>query len=310
MRISWRDFIKQYFSKPSKFHSIGIELGDTELHLNVIQKNAGSFQWVKQHSMPMQDWGKHLNVYVERNKLARTPCHIVLGLNKYQLFQIDKPDVEEQEVAQALKWQVKEQLTSSDEHIFDYYDHPGVIGGKEKVNVVAISRSQVISIIKGITQAALKLSTISIEELATSELLPKSDDAILTLFQEKGGQINLNIVKQGKLFFSRRLKGYENLASFSLAEFQMGMGDTLSVEIQRSMDYFESQLRQAPVRSIVVHLNSPIQEQLADLIKELTFMPVSVMDLPLTPPENLQNISLASLGAALADVELKNEAAQ
>ena len=215
-----------------------------------------------------------------------------------------------QEVAQAIQWQVKEQLASTDEHVFDYYDHPAAIGGKEKVNVVAISRPQVTSIIKGISQADLKLSTITIEELATSELLAASDDAVLSLFQEKGGQINLNILKQGKLFFSRRLKGYENLASFSLEEFQMGMGDTLSVEIQRSMDYFESQLRQAPVRHIVVHLNTPIQAQLAELIKELTFMPVSIMDLPLTPNEPSPTVSLASLGAALTDIEINSEAGQ
>ncbi|MDO6839518.1 MSHA biogenesis protein MshI [Paraglaciecola chathamensis] len=310
MRISWREFIKQYFSKPSKFHSIGIEMGDAELHLNVIQKKSGSYQWVKQHSLPMQDWVKHLQEYVTQNNLARTPCHVALGLNKYQLFQIDRPEVEEQEVAQAIQWQVKEQLTSTDEHVFDYYDHPAAIGGKEKVNVVAISRPQVTSIIKGISQADLKLSTITIEELATSELLAASDDAVLSLFQEKGGQINLNILKQGKLFFSRRLKGYENLASFSLEEFQMGMGDTLSVEIQRSMDYFESQLRQAPVRHIVVHLNTPIQAQLAELIKELTFMPVSIMDLPLTPNESSPTVSLASLGAALTDIEINSEAGQ
>ena len=308
MRISWREFIKQYFSKPSKFYSVGIELGDAELHLNVIQKKSGKFQWIKQHSLPMQDWVNHLKVYVEQNKLARTPCYVVLGLNKYQLFQIDKPEVEDVEVAKALKWQVKEQLTGTGEHVFDYYDHPGSIGGKEKVNVVAISSPHVVDIIKGIIQAELKLTSISIEELATSELLPIHDDAILTLFQEKGGQINLNIVKQGKLFFSRRLKGYENLASFSLDEFKMGMGDTLSVEIQRSMDYFESQLRQAPVRSIVVYLNSPIQQQLAEIIKELTFMPVEVLTLPLNAPEANQPISLASLGAALSAIELGNEA--
>jgi MSHA biogenesis protein MshI len=90
----------------------------------------------------------------------------------------------------------------------------------------------------------------------------------------------------------------------------MGMGDTLSVEIQRSMDYFESQLRQAPVRQIVVHLNTPIQEQLADVIRELTFMPVSVMNLPLNPPENEKISSLASLGVALSDAVLDVEVTQ
>ena len=90
----------------------------------------------------------------------------------------------------------------------------------------------------------------------------------------------------------------------------MGMGDTLSVEIQRSMDYFESQLRQAPVRKIVVHLNSTIQQELANIIQELTFMPVTVMALPLASPQPDKTVSLASLGAALSNVRLDTEAAQ
>ena len=97
-------------------------MGDAELHLNVIQKKSGSYQWVKQHSLPMQDWVKHLQEYVTQNNLARTPCHVALGLNKYQLFQIDRPEVEEQEVAQAIQAveaeeqsQVVEEATETEE---------------------------------------------------------------------------------------------------------------------------------------------------------------------------------------------------
>ena len=81
----------------------------------------------------------------------------------------------------------------------------------------------------------------------------------------------------------------------------MGMVDNLSLEIQRSMDYFESQLRQAPIKSIYLIIDTLHQDELASMIKEIIFISVDKFvpkiereqGLPLTPA------CLASLGAAI-----------
>ena len=77
--------------------------------------------------------------------------------------------------------------------------------------------------------------------------------------------------------------------------------DNLSLEIQRSMDYFESQLRQAPVKKIYVSLNTIHQAALAEMIKQVIFISVEDFtpnvlkstDISITPS------SFASLGAAI-----------
>ncbi len=61
----------------------------------------------------------------------------------------------------------------------------------------------------------------------------------------------MNIVKRKQLFFSRRLRGYENLANFSPEELKIGIVDNVSLEIQGSIDYFESQFRQAPIKKFI-----------------------------------------------------------
>ena len=130
------------------------------------------------------------------------------------MLQLDRPAVKDDELNQALQWAVKEQLLSDDEFVIDYFDPPAVASNAKKVNVVAISKRDIIEIRDGILKAGLALNIISVEELATCNLLAPSDDAIITLKQEEGGQLSLNIVKRNQLFFSRRLRGYENLASF------------------------------------------------------------------------------------------------
>tara|TARA_R110002167_G_scaffold116707_4_gene292101 strand:+ start:260 stop:1189 length:930 start_codon:yes stop_codon:yes gene_type:complete len=307
MKIGWRKFIKGQFSKASKFHSVGIEIGVDDFHVSSLQKIKGKLNWVKQDSFPIENWQKALKTYVENNNLANTQCNVAFSISKYQLLQLDRPAVEDAELIQALQWAVKEQLFGDDELVIDYFDPPTAASSTLKnLNVVAVSKRDIIEVRDGVLKAGLALNIIGVEELATCNLVIPSDDAIITLKQEEGGQLILNIVKRNELYFSRRLHGYENLASFSPEELKMGVVDNLSLEIQRSMDYFESQLRQAPVKKIYISLDTAHQDALAEFIKEVIFVQVEKFipnvtkkpDMPITPS------SLASLGAAIDNASL------
>jgi MSHA biogenesis protein MshI len=307
MQIGWRDFFKGLFKKASQFHSVGIEIGVNDFHISTLIKVKGRLNWVKQHSAPIDNWQTTLKTYVENNHLANTQCNVALSISKYQLLQLDRPAVEDAELNQALQWTVKEQLFSDDELVIDYFDPPAAATSSvKKLNVIAVSKRDVIEIRDGVLKAGLALNIIGIEELAICNLLAPSDDAIITLKQEEGGQLSLNIVKRNQLFFSRRLRGYENLANFSPEELKMGVVDNLSLEIQRSMDYFESQLRQAPVKKVYISLDTIHQEPLADMIKKVIFVAVEKFipdvttdaNMPITPS------SFASLGAAMDNASL------
>jgi MSHA biogenesis protein MshI len=303
MYIGWPEFIKRQIRKASKYHAVGIEFGELSLHITTLEKQQGELYWVKQHTMPIENWQDELTSYVQQQGLYNTRCSVALSIGKYQILQVDKPAVEDSELAQALQWAVKEQMPGQEELVLDYFDYPASPINAQKLNVVALAKNDVSGICEGIRHAGLELQNIGIEELATCNLFSESDDAVITLFQEAGDQICLNIVKQNQLYFSRRLRGYENLSSFSVAELQMSVGDTLSVEVQRSMDYFESQLRQAPVRKIYLSLDSIHQSTIADLLTQLTLMPVETYIPPIKRTEELSfsTASFASLGAALGE---------
>jgi MSHA biogenesis protein MshI len=307
MQIGWREFIKSRFKKASKFHSVGIEFGINDCHISTLIKIKGKLNWVKQHSLPINNWQTELKIYIENNHLTNTQCNIALSISKYQLLQVDRPAVEDAELNQALQWTVKEQLPTDDEFTIDYFDHPAAAtSNAKKLNVVAINTQDIIEIRDGVLKAGLTLNIIGVEELAICNLLAPSDDAIITLKQEEAGQLSLNIVKRNQLFFSRRLRGYENLASFSQEELKMGVVDNLSLEIQRSMDYFESQLRQAPVKKVYISLDTIHQDALADMIKQVIFVSVEkfIPDVTADPDMPIKSTSLASLGAALDTASL------
>lgn len=305
MRVGWREYLKQRFRKPSKFFSVGLEIGAQETHISVLKKRDGALDWVKHVTFPIADWQDQLKKFVAESELANTPCHIAFSTTKYQLLQLDKPQVENNELRQALTWAVKDQIQTSEDMVIDFTELPAQPSGTNKINVVAMPTQEIEAICQSVNDANLQLVSIGVAELATCDLVDVSEDAVMTLVQQSGFDMCLNIVKNGQLYFSRRLRGYENLSSFNLQEIQMGVSENLSIEIQRSMDYFESQLRQAPVKKILLGIESDVIEEFAELMKQQTFMPVEPF-IPQTLNANGNGYIgryLPSLGAAMAQAD-------
>ena len=82
----------------------------------------------------------------------------------------------------------------------------------------------------------------------------------------------------------------------------MGLADSLSVQVQRSMDYFESQLRQPPIRNISIRLDTPHPNVLANLISQsvnATVTPLS-LDIDNESGGDVSRLNMVALGAALS----------
>lgn len=299
--LGWKDVVKSRFRKSAAFCSVGLEFGQHGVMLSLLALKKGQPFWVAQHKMDIKDWPLALSKWVESHRAANTPCHLVFSTNRYQLLQVERPPVPEPEILPALSWSVRELLGTSEEMQVDYFDLPAQPSGSNKINLVAVPKSLVEDLVQGITQAGLQLTSIGVEELSQCDLLEPHHEAEITLLQEPGEEISLSIIKDGKLFFTRRLRGYEQLSSYGLEQIHQGIADSLSLEIQRSMDYFDSQLRQAPVKRLLLCIDTPFMTDLAQLLKEATLLDTQIIQPQLAHAEGLSftSGSLTSLGAAM-----------
>ncbi len=315
MRIGWRTYLKQAFRKKSAYHAVGIAISLDTVTFCALSKKGDALHVVHEETVSFGQWGKSLIRWAEKHNLVGTPTYVAFSIHSYQILQIDRPAVEPEEMVAAMSWSVKELTGSDQEMVIDYIDLPVPLAGASKVNVIALPKKDVAVACEYIFDSGLTLQQITVEELATCNLVETTSDAILTLVQEAGEEICLNIVKNGQLYLSRRLKGFENLGSFSKDELQMGIGESLSVQVQRSMDFYESQLRQAPVRRIQLRLDTQHIEALSLQINQVVSAEVEelipagiVSDTPL-PVHRLNYTSLgAALGAEVAEVAEPMEA--
>lgn len=300
MRISLKQYLQTKFRKPSSYYSVGIAFTAEQVLLCALKKTDEGIAWVLDASFTHQTWASGLAKYVKKHELEGTPCYFTLSAHWYKIHQIERPDVADDELISALKWPMQELLGSATEMVYDYAELPIQVAGQNKIMVVAISKSEIEKLTRTIYDADLILEGISVEEFATLELTPSSQEAVITLVQEHGEDVLLNIVRGKQLYFSRRLTGFENIASFSEAELDMGITDSLTVQIQRSMDYFESQLRQAPVKRILLKLDTPNVHHVCNSIAEAMGMPCETLDPEIKCADNLnfQMASFSCLGAA------------
>lgn len=279
---------------------MGIAFTAEQVLLCALKKTESGIEWVLDASFTHQSWAQGLIDYVKAHSLQGTSCYFTLTSHWYKVHQIEKPDVAEHELREALRWPLQEAVGSGTELVYDYADLPVQVSGQNKAMVVAIPRKEVEKLTKTIYDADLVLESITVEELATIELLEPSNEAVITLVQELGEDVVLSIVKNQELYFSRRLKGFESIGSFTEAELDMGITDSLTVQIQRSMDFFESQLRQASVKRILVKLDTPHMAYICNVIAETMGVPCDLMQPKLACAKqlNFKMASFSCLGAA------------
>ncbi|QBF83319.1 biogenesis protein MshI [Shewanella maritima] len=184
-----------------------------------------------------------------KSQFGAAKLQIILSDGLYQLLQADKPNVEPSEVNQALIWQIKDMVTEPVTNIhLDYFESP--VTNNDKVNVVICSREFLVELAVICDDLGFSVNGISIEELALRHLFKDDSMAHLLVMHLPEQELLLSVVKAGQLLMHRRIRGFNQLDTVKAEELGYGMADNLSLEIQRSMDYFESQLRQPPVSSI------------------------------------------------------------
>ena len=182
--------------------------------------------------------------------LKHRPCTTLLREGEYRLLQTEAPEVKSEELRAALRWRIKDLI---DFHVndatIDVFDVPVRMPGRPMLVYVVVGRNEAIRArVDLMHNAGAALDIIDIPELAQrnlAQLLAQDREgvALLTL-TEDGGFIT--ITRNGELYLSRAIADTPS----ALADVR-GF-ERLLLELQRSLDYFESSFRQSPIMHVVV----------------------------------------------------------
>ncbi|MFE8072924.1 biogenesis protein MshI [Marinobacteraceae bacterium S3BR75-40.1] len=239
------------FGRQGRAQPIGLEVRPDGLAW-ALRPASGHLQTGFAECMPAKRAGT-LEATVEEYGLKGAPVRAVLSNDQYQVFQIDRPPVEDSELADAVRWKLKDMIDYSvDEAAVDVFPFPDDAsrGRGELINAVVCRKAIVRDLIKLCDSAGLTLDRVGISELSLRNLIAPTDEenrgTALMYLRAQHGQ--LVVCRGDTLYLARRLEVTAN--QLSDASQQDTAIQNLALEIQRSMDYYESQLGQVPPRTV------------------------------------------------------------
>ncbi len=224
-------------------------------------------------SRGMENQQQALQSWVAQHSLQKTPCICLMGDGDCDINQIEKPSVDDSELLQALIWKIKD-LVSYDveEAVVEIYPMPvSSKNNKQQVSVVSARESIVASYVEAVKSTGLALEAIDIhglvrKNLNSVRLSTEKTQAILSIDESSS---DLSIFRDTDLYVSRGFKiGLTQLQQASSED--QSIYDSLLLEIQRSMDYFESYFGLGSVGLMEIFPQTSVTKKMALYLHNLT----------------------------------------
>lgn len=231
---------------------LGIEVGPEGIALAHVVREPGApprlLDCVFHKAAPPQQAAALKSMVAERG-LTGMPVNLLLHPSDYQMLLLESPDVPAEELRDAMRWQIKDLITEPlDQVAIDAFLLPAdAYRGRTCMAYCAVLNKPLMrSFAALIEQAGLTLRSIDITEMAFRNLglLSGAEDLNIALLRLRSSRGFICVQHGADLCMSRSTeRGLEDgRHDFSL----------IVLEIQRSLDYFESQLGKGYINRLLL----------------------------------------------------------
>ncbi|NQZ32422.1 MAG: hypothetical protein HRU06_14220 [Oceanospirillaceae bacterium] len=198
--------------------------------------------------------------FIEKNNLDGANTSLVLANEDYQLLLTEAPEVGADELCEALWWKVKDLVAFEIENAqIDYIELPADSAKHQgrKIYAVIADKSKVKAKIAKLEALGLNPTTVEVPETALLHLVANlcTDLVGTSIIYLDPEQSLLMLLSEENMYLSRTLQ-YNYLERM----------DAVALDVQRSMDYYESQIGKPPCTKIIV---LPLQQDDSDVMQVL-----------------------------------------
>lgn len=292
---------------------LAVVFGEHGVYLSQI-KLAGAMPCVMRceyHEMRTVSAASLKKLFRETN-LGRFKCTTLLIPSEYQMLMVEAPAVPANELKTAVRWKIKDSLNYHvEDATIDVLPIPvgkSVMDSAKSIYVVAAANATIKKYVALFDQEKIELAVIDIPELAqrnVAALFDQGDQALAMLaFDDNGGL--MTFTAGGELYLSRLIEISVRQLQDANESLRKQYRERVEFELQRSLDYFDSQFSHMTVNRVLVCVpdNTGLVEFLAaaidakveklDLSKVMDISAVSAL-----ADSEFAAHALPSLGAAL-----------
>lgn len=275
-----RPYIEEQKPEPTT-HRCCISLEDnhvTIIHINKLEDTTEILLTESLHYDHLDNLSLVLSGLVSQYELEGMPMYWLLSQEAYQFFLIESLPVPKEEFLDALNWRIKSLIAFPvEDAAIDYFNlPPKKASATSSMLAVAIAKKSYLKpYIDIFKQCGLRLEAIDIPELALRNLSAayETDEKNTAFLYFHNNDVLMNITSEKKLYFSRRLSIEKSSESASRDY------ETLSLEIMRYLDYFQSQWRRPMPSRVFVGSERENTKEIAEILSKnllITVEPYSI----------------------------------
>ena len=250
-----------------------------------------------------------MQTIAQKYHLQNAFCTSVLEGGDYKLLLTEAPDVPASELPAAMRWRIKDLIEFPvSEVTLDIIPVPNGSAGQQHSVYVVTARNGVIQRrVDLLKSAKVNLQIIDIAEMAQrniAALLPQ-DQKGLAMLSLRPQYSLITLTRNNELYLSRTLS--VGLEAIGDQQQQESAYNQVVLEIQRSLDYYESHFRQAPIRQLLLLPLPDTALGFVEYLRQNLSIEVDVIDLndlvdhEIELSRELQSKIFLSFGAALRE---------
>ena len=236
------------------------------------------------------EYGRILTNLVKTHNLEGLSTIFILSATQYDLFLIEEPEVTAEELMAAVRWKVKDYVEYPiAEAMIDYMPLPTKsLEIKGKMGYAIVAKKAVIDeMVLLVNSAGLRVTAVDIAESAVCAVmrhLKEMTEGVLC-FRLLPGLSQIIILKGGLILLMRNLDLKQEYLLEQTgrpekgAEEQEKTANDMALEIQRSIEYSVTNLKQGNIRQVVFTPMNSLVEPLIEELKEGLGMDMRLMQL-------------------------------
>ena len=302
MKLALLAKIKNHFNKQTVDQFAGISIHPDCIRIVKIKQLEVGYECIKnaEYSITSQlDVGSLLAKIIDDFKLQNIRSVLVINNNKTESAQIELSELPVADIAASLSWQMKDLISIPPQDMICDYIEMNIqpLGQTPKAQVMATSRQYLGSLIEPFHQNKAEILGITTEQFVLARMQSTEDTAQLLFIQHKQSDAILLILKNQQICFARKIRGTDTVTSLEPEQILSGGSDVVAIEIQRSIDYYESQLKQPPIKHVLVAMDGNNESVVIEALNNS--LPIKTIPLPIMQIKDASSLEyLAALGAA------------
>jgi MSHA biogenesis protein MshI len=269
---------------------VGVMIGDRFVAMATVRRRAGERPIIEHCALHRCERDESVERLLQRvlAKHGGSRPHVVavLAHADYQLVQVEAPEVQPAELRAAIRWRLRDVINFHiDDAVVDVFQIPDQSRRAQAKMLFAVAaRSAAVQrVVNALEPIAKHFDVIDVPELCLRNLgalLIQDLKGVATLLLHENAA-QLVLTRQGVLYMARHIEYNRGLSldSNELAEGPPIDAASFALELQRSLDYYESHYDQTPITDLVIAPANERAMQLAENLRAETSVRVSVLDL-------------------------------